>query len=361
MIDRSQLKVGLVGPLPPPSGGMANQMNQLKGLLEQEGVEVAVAQVNAPYKPMWVGKIKGIRALARMIPYLMILWKVTGKVDVLHVLANSGWSWHLFAAPAIRIARRRGTPVVINYRGGEAEVFFKKSFRQVKKTLKFASGVIVPSAYLQTVFDKWNWPTEVVPNIINLGRFSVSSKEKFIGPPRILVARNLEPIYDNSTAIRAFSLLLKDYPHAQLVVAGSGPERENLLQLVNSENLSNSVTFTGRVDNAQMAELFGQSTIMLNPSLADNMPNSVLESLASGVPVVSTNVGGIPYLVRHEETALLVEPGDYVGMAREMQRLIENKALRENLISNGAFLVRQFTWESVREKLFHTYERVIVK
>lgn len=70
--------------------------------------------------------------------------------------------------------------------------------------------------------------------------------------------------------------------------------------------LADVVTFTGRVDNEGMAALYQSADIMINPSLVDNMPISLLEALASSVPVVSTDVGGVPFMVEHEKTALLV-------------------------------------------------------
>jgi len=120
----SGLRLVIVGPLPPPSGGMANQCRQLLGLLEGEGADVELVRTNAPYRPGWIGRIPGIRAAFRLLPYLWALWQASGRCQVMHVLANSGWAWHLFAAPAIWIARLRGIPVIVNYRGGEAEPFF---------------------------------------------------------------------------------------------------------------------------------------------------------------------------------------------------------------------------------------------
>ena len=114
----SGLRLAIVGPLPPPSGGMANQCKQLLGLMEGEGARVELVRTNAPYSPAFVGRIPVVRAFARLLPYLFGLWRAAGRNDVMHVLANSGWSWHLFAAPAIWIARLRGTPVIVNYRGG---------------------------------------------------------------------------------------------------------------------------------------------------------------------------------------------------------------------------------------------------
>ena len=132
----SGLRIGLVGPLPPPSGGMANQTLQLAKLLRAEGAAVELIQVNCPYRPRWIGRLKGIRAAFRLLPYLAHLWRSADKVQLFHVMANSGWSWHLFAAPAIWIARIRGKPVVLNYRGGEADSFFNKAFFWIRPSLR---------------------------------------------------------------------------------------------------------------------------------------------------------------------------------------------------------------------------------
>ena len=141
----SILHIGLVGPLPPPSGGMANQTLQLAKLLRQENIQVEVIQTNAAYEPEWIGKIPVLRALFRLVIYIINLWKAATKVDVFHIMANSGWSWHLFKVPAVWIAKLRGVPTIINYRGGEAEKFFSQSFKYVKPTLNASSCVVVPS------------------------------------------------------------------------------------------------------------------------------------------------------------------------------------------------------------------------
>ena len=351
-------KIGLIGPLPPPSGGMANQLKQLEKLLESEGVDVFVVQVNAPYKPAFIQKIKGARAVFRFFSYLINLWKAAGKVDIFHIFANSGLSWFLYASPAIHIAKFRRTPVIVNYRGGEAESFFKKYFTWVRWSLKFSDLVIVPSGFLRSVFKKWNYKAEVVPNIINLEKFTPANKELDSTKPVIIVPRNLEPIYDNIAALKAFRHFINEFPDAEMIVAGSGPELKMLQNFAESEGIDRKVNFTGKVDNEKRVELYQSADITLNPSLADNMPNSILESLASGVPVVTTDVGGIPYLVGNEVTSLFVKPGDYIGMSAAMKRLIKDKELRSKLISNGSELVKQFTWDNVKNILFDNYAKV---
>ncbi|AVR94779.1 glycosyl transferase family 1 [Pseudoduganella armeniaca] len=356
MASSETLRVGLVGPLPPPSGGMANQTLQLAALLRGEGIEVETVQVNAPYRPAWAGRIKGLRAVFRLLPYLAGLWRTAGRVQVFHVMANSGWSWHLFAAPAIWIARLRGTPVVINYRGGEAERFLRRARNWVRPSLTRADAVIVPSGFLEHVFGQFGFATQVVPNIVNLDRFAAApvlpAQRQGL---RLLVARNLEPIYDNATALRALALIRAHDPRTTLVIAGSGPLRDELERLTAQLGLTDAVTFTGRVDNAGMAALYRNADVMLNCSLVDNMPNSVLESLASGVPVVSTDVGGVPYLVEHERTALLVPPGAPRAMADAVLRLAAEPALAASLREAGLRQVQQYTWHSVRPRLLAVY------
>jgi glycosyltransferase involved in cell wall biosynthesis len=358
------LRIGLVGPLPPPSGGMANQTLQLATLLRGEGATVEVIQVNRPYQPAWIGKIPVIRAAFRLTPYLANLWQAASRVELFHVMANSGWSWHLFSAPAIWIARLRGKPVVVNYRGGEADTFIRKALFWIRPSLARTNAIIVPSGFLRAVFDKYGFRSEIVPNIINLSRFSSGdsgSSSLDEAAPCILVARNLEPIYDNATAIRAFAIVKRTLPHSRLIVAGSGPEQRALENIVAELGLAGAVTFTGRVDNENMPALYRKAQVMINPSLVDNMPNSVLEALASGVPVVSTNVGGVPYVVEHDRTALLVPPRDPAAMATAILALLNDPAKALRFREAGIQSVQQYTWAKVQNRLLEVYERILRK
>lgn len=352
-MDAHSLRLALVGPLPPPFGGMANQTRQLAELLRGEGVAVEVVRVNAPYWPAWIERMPGVRALFRLVPYLVRLWRAAGRNDLFHIMANSGWSWHLFAAPAIAIAKARGKAVVVNYRGGEAEEFFARAFAWVEPSLQKTDAIVVPSGFLCEIFGKRGFATRIVPNIVNLERFASSARAH--GVPHILVARNLEKLYDNASALRAFALIRQQHPAARLTIAGSGPERDALAALARELGVADAVAFAGRIENSEMPALYQTVSIALNPSLADNMPISILEALASGVPVVSTDVGGVPFLVEDGKTALLVSPGDHEAMARACLRLLAEPELAARLVGAGHNLARSFAWDQVRGKLFAVY------
>ena len=338
-------RLALIGPLPPPAGGMANQTLQLSRLLAGEGIQLEIVQVNAPYQPAWAGHVPVLRAGFRLLPYLLRLWRAAGRNQLFHIMANSGWSWHLFAAPAIWIARLRGIPAVVNYRGGEAEPFLRGAATMVRFSLRRAAALVVPSGFLREVFGRFGMTARIVPNIIDLEKFH--PRDTRPGDIHVVVARNLEPLYDIASGLRALALLLRRHPGARMSVAGSGPERGNLERLAAELGIADKVCFTGRLDSQEMAALYRDATLSLNTALADNMPNSVLEALACGLPVVSTDVGGVSHLVRHGETALLVKPGDAEAMAGAMASLIEEGGLRETLVCNGRAHVQAFTWRAV--------------
>jgi glycosyltransferase involved in cell wall biosynthesis len=329
---------------------MANQTRQLAELLEREGAVVTVVQVNPPYRPRFVEQVRGLRALARFIPYAARLWEVAGRTDLLHIMANSGWSWHLYAAPAIGIARLRGKPAVVNYRGGEAETFLARSSARVAKTMQRASALVVPSGFLQRAFEQRGIRSEIVPNIIDVERFKPAIGVVGAGKCRIVVTRNLEAIYDIPMALRAFSLVVEAIPAASLVVAGSGPELQRLRSLAAELGIVERVDFCGSLDRDQIAELYRSASLVLNPSRVDNMPNSVLEAMASGVPVVSTNVGGVPWILRHEINGLLVASGDHAAMAAAATRVLGDRELASRLRTAALADIQQYTWPRIEQQ-----------
>ena len=353
------LRIGLVGPLPPPAGGMANQTRQLRELLVGEGAAVELVQTNAPYRPPFVARLRGLRAAFRLFPYIVRLWDCAGRVDLLHVMANSGWAWHLFAAPAIWVAKLRGVPVVVNYRGGEAEQFLRRSALLVRPTMRMANRLVVPSGFLVAVFGRYAMAAEIVPNVVDLRKFAPRSAAVSGAAPHIVVTRNLESIYGLDIALQAFRLVLGRFPDARLTIAGDGPERSALGQLARDLQIAERVTFTGRLDGDGIAALYGQAHVFLNPSRVDNTPNSILEALAAEVPVVTTDVGGIPYLVTARETALLVASGNAQAMADAIFEMLDDPALAQRLAKAGQSVAQKHAWTAVRPTLFAIYRQVV--
>jgi glycosyltransferase involved in cell wall biosynthesis len=289
------------------------------------------------------------------VPYLHALRRATKGTPVVHVMANSGWAWHLFAAPAIWIASLGRRPLVVNYRGGGAEAFLGRESGLVRPTLRRAACVIVPSRFLERVFRAHGVAVEIVPNIVDLALFHPRDHARSGG--HVVVARNLEDIYDIPTALRAFARIREQVPNARLTIVGSGTAQAALERMSGELGLADAVTFTGRIDNERMADLYRTVDLTLNPSRVDNMPVSLLEAMASGVPIVSTNAGGIPDMVEDGTTALLVPVGDAAGMAAAALRVMNDPVLARSLRDAGFEAAQRYTWAAVRPLLYRAYEK----
>ncbi|MCZ8073268.1 MAG: glycosyltransferase, partial [Paucibacter sp.] len=175
--------------------------------------------------------------------------------------------------------------------------------------------------------------------------------------PVLLVARNLEPIYDNATAIRAFARVREQFPAARLIVAGEGPERAALQQLCKQLQIAAAVEFAGRVNNADMPTLYQRADLALNASTVDNMPISILEAFASGVPVVSTDAGGIPDLLESGRTGLLVPIGDAEAMAAAALRLLQDLDLARRFSLAAHAEAQRYAWSAVKPLWLAAYDR----
>jgi glycosyltransferase involved in cell wall biosynthesis len=156
-------------------------------------------------------------------------------------------------------------------------------------------------------------------------------------------------------ALRAFSLVVQAIPDASLVVAGSGPELRALQSLAAELGIGERVDFCGTLDRDRIAELYRSASLVLNPSRVDNMPNSVLEAMASGVPVVSTNVGGVPWILRHDINGLLVASGDHAAMAAAAKRVLGDQQLASRLRNAALADVQQYTWPRIRQQWSAVY------
>ncbi len=356
--DAQRLRLGLVGPLPPPSGGMANQTRQLASLLRAEGLDVALVRTNEPHRPAWIASLRGIRGLVHQIPYRRALSRTTRQIDVMHVMANSGWAWRLLAAPAIQAGFAQGVPVVVNYRGGLAREFLSRSASSVIPTLRRAA-LVVPSRFLKEVFAQYGLEAEVIPNVVDLAVFTPrAAGERPGGRTHVVITRNLETLYGIDTALHAVALLRGHVPDLRVSIAGSGPERAALERLSGSLGLANLVRFTGRLETAEIANLYRDADLLLNPSRADNTPNSLLEAAACGVPIVSTNVGGVPYLVEHGRTAWLVPVDSPPEMAEAMSRVLGDADLRQRLCAAASELAASCRWQVVRDQWLGLYRRL---
>ena len=205
------------------------------------------------------------------------------------------------------------------------------------------------------MFAEYGFEAQSIYNFVNVDRFKFRQREKL--RPVFFSNRLLEELYNIPCILRAFAIIQAKYPNAKLIVASFGNKRESLENYAKELKLNN-VEFVGKVNQAQMAELYGEVDIYLNSPNTDNMPGSLIECYASGVPVVTTGAGGIPYILEHEKTGLMVKINDHEALAQEAMRLLENDKLAQEIIANGHDASQKFSWEKVRIEWLAVYDKL---
>jgi len=249
------------------------------------------------------------------------------------------------------LLKKFGKKTILNYRSGQARDHLTR-WPGAIETIKQFDRIVTPSKYLVDVFAGFDLKAQVVHNFVETEKYKF--RERAPLKPTFLSNRNFESHYNVACILRAFALIQREYSEASLTVAGDGPEREKLKTLASELNLQN-VEFLGLVPQDKMPELCDAADILLNSPNIDNMPNSLIEAYAAGLPIVSTNAGGIPYIVRHEETGLLVETNDHEALAREALRLLGDPALAQKIVNAGKRESGKYTWEAVREDWLNLY------
>ena len=268
-------------------------------------------------------QVKYVRTVLTEARYIASLFARLPRYDVIHVFSASYWSFVLAPLPAMLIARLYGKKVVLNYHSGEAEDHLAKWPSAVRQ-MRLAHEIIVPSEYLVDVFAKFGVRARAIFNFVDIARVPYRRRATLV--PRFLSNRNLEPLYNVSVVLRAFALVQRQHDDARLVVAGFGSQHQMLETLARELSLRN-VTFVGRVPSDEMGAFYDGADVFLNGSDIDNMPLSILDAFAAGVPVVTTDAGGIPYMVRNDENGFLVPRGDHPAMAEACLRLLRDDAL----------------------------------
>lgn len=347
----------IIAPSPPPFGGMATQANLLSDKLKQQGIHVVKVSTNSMPKffKRVFGDIAGVRTVIKTFYYFFTLIKSVYKSDVIHILACSHLYFFINVIPAIIIGKLFKKRIVVNYRGGEAKLFFNGSGKYAKNILNNADAFIVPSAYLKSVFDDLNIRSSIIPNIADIDSFSFSPPD-YSASVKFVCTRNFEYYYDVATLIRAFAIVRRKLRESSLTLIGDGSLKKELLNIVSEYGLSSCVNFKGRVSPSDMPYVLSQHDIFVNSSIVDNYPISILEAFAIGLPVISTSAGGIPFLIKDGIDGLLVPLGDAKALASEMIRLAKDLSLGRYLAYNGKINASMHSWEHIWLKLKTIYQ-----
>jgi glycosyltransferase involved in cell wall biosynthesis len=347
-------KVWIVAPSPPPYGGMSVQAKKLWKKLASEGFEAALISTNPTLpRPLRIlGRIPVARTILREAQYLMSLARVARQPGVIHHLAASYLFFFLHSAPLLLLAKWFHVKVVLNYRGGQAANFLRSWSWIALPLMRAADQVVVPSKFLQQVFEDFGLASTVLPNIADTELFPFVERKPFT--PRLFVSRNLEPMYDVECVLRAFRRVQDKVPEATLGIAGEGSEANRLRNLAQEWKLR-GVSFYGAVPYAELPSLYKQHDIYVNASRVDNFPGALVEAACAGLPIVTTCAGGIPEMIRHRENGLLVDVGDDKTLANCVLELLHHQDFARQLARTARSWAEQFSWCRVFPQLLRCY------
>ncbi|HET9831977.1 MAG TPA: glycosyltransferase family 4 protein, partial [Vicinamibacterales bacterium] len=192
-------------------------------------------------------------------------------------------------------------------------------------------------------------------NVVDLERFKF--RDRFPLQPKILSTRNFDSLYNVACTLRAFKRVQKSWPNASLTLVGGGPLERDLRALAAKLKLER-VEFVGRVPPDKIAGYYADHDVYVQSPNIDNMPTSILEAYASGLPVVSTEAGGVPAILTDGEHGLLSPLDDDEALASRILKLLEQPSLARELAQNAYATCQAFSWSQVRGQWLSHYRQV---
>jgi len=337
-------------------GGQSVQAARLLrhlGTIPELRVEFLSVNPRLPGPLRRLQSIKYVRTVVTSIRYAAsLLWNVR-RQDVLHVFSAAYVSFLLAPLPAMIVGRLFGKRVVLNYHSGEADDHLARWRRTAVPAMRLAHEIVVPSEYLVPIFARFGLRARAIVNFLEVETLPYRERHRL--RPRFLANRNLEALYNVACAIRAFARVQAEFPDASLTVAGSGSERTKLEALARELDARN-VSFVGRVPPDKMPALYEDADIYVNSSNIDAMPLSILDAFATGVPVITTDAGGIPFIVSDGENGVVVPRNDDRQLAAGALRLLREPEFAQRIAAHGRrACLEKYVWSAVAPQWLEVY------
>jgi glycosyltransferase involved in cell wall biosynthesis len=278
---------------------------------------------------------------------LYTVWRCRHDYDLAQVDVYSGPSF-FWAEAACWLLRRLDRPYVLTLHGGDLPSFARRASRRVAALLSSAAAVTVPSSYLLGQMTEYRRKLKLLPNALDLSIYQHTVRRSL--QPRLIWLRAFHQIYNPAMAPRVIARLKDEFPSIRLTMAGpdkGDSSREATIAAVKKCRVESHIKMQGPLHKKYVSSLLKTGDIFLNTSRVDNTPVTILEAMAAGMCVVSTDVGGIPYLLNPEQDALLVPVDDHNAMAEAVRRLLTDTSLAERIQIAALAKVRNFDWSVV--------------
>lgn len=304
-------------------------------LLEKEGFDIIYA---SSYKSK----------IFRVMDMVFAIWKVRKEVDfVLLDTYSTQHFWFSYAAAKLCfLFKLKYIPIL---HGGKLPDRLLRSPKSSDFLFKKCFVNVAPSEYLKESFAKAGYSNVVIiPNSINLANYPFKLERNW-DSPQLLWVRSFAAIYNPMLAVRLVKQLKELYPDTQLTMVG--PDKDGILATCRAyvEKHKLPVHFTGKLSKQEWIELSKEFNIFLSTTHYDNTPVSIIEAMALGLPVISTRVGGIPYIIEHQKTGLLFEDDNLSGLYETVTILLSNPDDFLNLMQQARIQAEEYDWNRVKE------------
>lgn len=330
-------KILLITNYKPNTGGISAQVDLLRMKLQEECILSEIFSTEGSW-------------FYRMSVLLRLL--IIGKrFDVFHIHGCSRFGFFPIVVGVI-VGKVLQKKIIVTYHGGDANVFFKKHRPFVRFFLTKADTNIVLSGFLGEVFDRYSIPNTIIPNILEFSDKQFVERE--VIQPHYISIRSLRKLYNIDCILKAFAIVQQKYSEATLQILGDGNCRADLENLAESLKLQN-VRFYGQISNSDIYHYLSEADIFVSAPIIDNQPVSILEAYNAGLLVISSRVGGVPYMLEDSRTGLLFESNNCDALAEKMIFAIKEQELSKTIILTANKELKNYSWSNIREQLLKLY------
>jgi len=288
-----------------------------------------------------------VSRLPRLLDMLKTVWRNRRDFSVAQVDVYSGMGFW-WAEAVCGLLGLMNKPYVLTLHGGNLPNFSERWPGRVHRLLSGATAVTAPSRYLLERMRKYRTDLRLHPNPVPLERYHF--RIRVVPVPRLLWLRAFHSVYNPCLAARVMHLLLPEFPSARLTMFGpdKGDGSLKAMQVLMSRiGVCQHINIAGKIAKHSVPQVLDQADIFLNTTNVDNTPVSIIEAMASGMCIVSTNVGGLSYLLEDGKDSLLVPADDAEAMAQAVSRILTEPGLAEQLSLNARRKAEQFDWSVV--------------
>ncbi|MDR6846437.1 glycosyltransferase family 4 protein [Flavobacterium granuli] len=286
----------------------------------------------------------------KVLRFVAMIWSVFRYRNVDCVLIDTYSTTNFWYAFAIsQLCRLFGLKYIPILHGGNLAFRLKNNPQICQMIFKYSFQNVSPSLFLIEQFKLEGYENVIhIPNSIELENYPFLEREN--AKPNLLWVRSFAKIYNPMMAVEVFSVIKNKYPEATLCMVGPEKDGSLLHAKQKAKDLKLDILFTGKLSKQDWINKSKEYDIFINTTHFDNMPVSVIEGMSLGLAVVSTNVGGIPFLLENQNDALLIPDNDVEKMVEAIDRLIGDSDLVSKITANARRKSEQFDWNVVKKE-----------